>query len=78
MRKTVLSFPRPPPPPFLQHRIGLRFFLRKKKFLDVYIYPRIAAELVPLRPFLSVQSWMRLGWKANKLQTHFLDRNGMC
>lgn len=24
------------------------------------------------------KSWMRLGWKANKLQTHFMDRNGMC
>lgn len=24
------------------------------------------------------KSSMRLGWKANKLQTHFLDRNGMC
>lgn len=24
------------------------------------------------------KSWMRLGWKANKLQTHFVDRNGMC
>ena len=24
------------------------------------------------------KSQMRLGWKANKLQTYFKDRNGMC